>query len=51
MFERPIYHSIDPDLCVALGASVQSGLMAGEPLGHILLDVTAYSWGLRQPMN
>jgi molecular chaperone DnaK len=47
MFNRPIYHSIDPDLCVALGASVQSGLISGEPLGHILLDVTAHSLGIK----
>jgi len=47
MFERPIYHSVDPDLCVALGASVQSGLISGEPLGHILLDVTAHSLGIK----
>jgi len=47
MFDRPIYHSIDPDLCVALGASVQGGLIAGEPLDHILLDVTAHSLGIK----
>ncbi len=47
MFDRPIYHSIDPDLCVGLGAAVQSGLIAGEPLGHILLDVTAHSLGVK----
>ena len=47
MFDRPIYHSIDPDLCVALGAAVQGGLISGEPLGHILLDVTAHSLGIR----
>jgi molecular chaperone DnaK len=47
MFDRPIYHSVDPDLCVALGASVQSGLILGEPLGHILLDVTAHSLGVK----
>jgi len=47
MFERPICHSVDPDLCVALGASVQSGLISGEPLGHILLDVTAHSLGVK----
>ncbi|RPJ06270.1 MAG: hypothetical protein EHM36_07190, partial [Deltaproteobacteria bacterium] len=47
MFERPIDHSLDPDLCVALGASVQRGLIAGEPLGHILLDVTAHSLGVK----
>jgi molecular chaperone DnaK len=47
MFDRPVYHSIDPDLCVALGAAAQGGLISGEPLGHILLDVTAHSLGIR----
>lgn len=47
IFHQPIQHSIDPDLCVALGAAVQSGLIAGEPLGHILLDVTAHSLGVK----
>ncbi|MBI4496021.1 MAG: Hsp70 family protein [Deltaproteobacteria bacterium] len=47
IFDQPIHHSLDPDLCVALGAAVQSGLIAGEPLGHILLDVTAHSLGVK----
>ncbi len=47
MFNRSIEHSLDPDLCVALGASVQAGLIAGEPLGHILLDVSAHSLGVK----
>jgi molecular chaperone DnaK len=47
MFDRSIYHSIDPDLCVALGAAIQGGLISGEPLGHILLDVNAHSLGIR----
>ena len=47
VFGWPIHHSIDPDLCVALGAAVQRGLIAGEPLGHILLDVTAHSLGVK----
>jgi len=47
MFDHPIDHSIDPDLCVAMGASVQNGLISGEPLGHILLDVTAHSLGVK----
>jgi molecular chaperone DnaK len=47
MFDRPLYHSVDPDLCVALGAAAQGGLISGEPLGHILLDVTAHSLGIR----
>jgi molecular chaperone DnaK len=47
MFEQPIAHSVDPDLCVALGAAVQGGLIAGVPLGHILLDVSAHSLGVK----
>jgi len=47
MFDTTIAHSIDPDLCVALGASVQHGIIAGEPLGRILLDVTAHSLGIK----
>jgi len=47
MFDRPMYYSVDPDLCVSLGAAVQGGLMSGESLGHILLDVTAHSLGVK----
>lgn len=46
-FNTTITHSVDPDLCVALGAAVQHGLIAGEPLGKILLDVTAHSLGVK----
>ena len=47
MFATTIAHSVDPDLCVALGAAVQHGIIAGEPLGRILLDVTAHSLGIK----
>ena len=47
MFDRPIYHSLDLDFCVALSTAAQGGLISGEPLGHILLDVTAHSLGIR----
>ncbi len=47
VFDQPMRHSIDPDLCVALGAAVQAGLIEGEPLGHILVDVTAHSLGIK----
>jgi len=47
LFDRTVSFSIDPDLCVALGASVQHGLIVGEPLGHILIDVTAHSLGVK----
>ena len=47
VFDQPMRHAIDPDLCVALGAAVQAGLIEGEPLGHILIDVTAHSLGIK----
>jgi molecular chaperone DnaK len=47
LFDQPMEHSIDPDLCVALGAAVQAGIIAGEPLHHILIDVAAHSLGTR----
>ncbi len=47
LFKKDILHTVDPDLCVALGASVQCGLICGEPLGHILIDVTAHSLGVK----
>nr|WP_321464952.1 Hsp70 family protein [uncultured Desulfobulbus sp.] len=47
LFDQPMEHSVDPDLCVALGAAVQAGIIAGEPLRHILIDVAAHSLGTR----
>jgi len=47
VFDQPIEHSIDPDLCVALGAAVQSGIITGEPISQILIDVAAHSLGVR----
>lgn len=47
LFERPVEHSVDPDLCVALGAAIQGGLITGDAVGQILLDVTAHSLGLK----
>ncbi len=46
LFGKEIAHLIDPDLCVAYGAAIQSGLVTGEPLGHILMDVTAHTLGI-----
>ena len=37
---------IDPELCVAMGASVQAGIIAGQPIDAILVDVTPYSLGI-----
>ena len=44
--DAPIHEEIDPDLAVALGASVQAGLLQGVALERILVDVTAHSLGM-----
>jgi molecular chaperone DnaK (HSP70) len=36
---------IDPDLCVAAGAAIQAGVMAGEATSRVLVDVTPYTFG------
>ncbi len=47
LFGQSVEHSVDPDLCVALGAAIQGGLITGDSVGQILLDVTAHSLGLK----
>ncbi len=37
---------VDPSLAVALGAAVQAGIMAGEEMDMILVDVAAHSLGI-----
>jgi molecular chaperone DnaK len=37
---------IDPDAAVALGAAVQAGIIAGEPIESILVDVAPLSLGI-----
>jgi molecular chaperone DnaK len=45
-FDVDIHDEIDADLAVALGASVQAGLLAGEAVDRILVDVAAHSLGV-----
>ena len=35
---------IDPDLIVAMGASIQGGVIAGEKRHSILVDITPHTW-------
>ena len=37
--------TVDPDLCVAMGAAVQAGIIAGEKVASVLVDVTPYTFG------
>ncbi|HKK32685.1 MAG TPA: Hsp70 family protein [Desulfomicrobiaceae bacterium] len=38
---------VDPDLCVAMGAAVQGGIISGEHCGQVLVDVTAHTLGTK----
>ena len=40
------FRGINPDECVAMGASLQGGVLAGEVTGLLLLDVTPLSLGI-----
>lgn len=37
--------AVEPDLCVALGAAVQAGMLAGEAVKSVLVDITPYTFG------
>ncbi|HLW66941.1 MAG TPA: Hsp70 family protein, partial [Gemmataceae bacterium] len=38
---------VNPDLCVAMGASIQAGLIGGTEVGSVLVDITPHSLGIR----
>lgn len=37
--------ALDPDLCVAMGAAVQAGMIGGEQVTSVLVDITPYTFG------
>ncbi|MFR8310669.1 MAG: molecular chaperone DnaK [Negativibacillus sp.] len=43
---KDLFKGINPDECVAIGAAIQGGVLAGEVKGLLLLDVTPLSLGL-----
>jgi molecular chaperone DnaK len=46
-FGRPPHPGVDPDEAVAVGASIQGGILKGEVRDKLLLDVTPLSLGVR----
>lgn len=41
-----VHEEIDPDLCVGLGAAMQAGVIRGEAVDRILVDVASHSLGV-----
>lgn len=45
LFGMEAHDEVDPDLCVALGAATQAGMIAGQQVSSVLVDVTPYTYG------
>jgi molecular chaperone DnaK len=41
------HREVHPDLCVALGAGVQAGIVAGQNVGAVLVDITPHTLGIK----
>ncbi|MBE9077043.1 Hsp70 family protein [Romeria aff. gracilis LEGE 07310] len=50
LLDTPV-NSFNPDLCVGLGAALQAGILAGEAIDSILVDVTPHSLGIAVVMD
>lgn len=44
---QPLHFEVDPDLCVAMGAAIQGGLIAGLEVGRVLVDITPHTLGVQ----
>ena len=44
---QPPHQEVNPDLCVAMGAAIQAGIIAGTDVGAVLVDITPHSLGIR----
>jgi molecular chaperone DnaK len=44
---QPVHSEVNPDLCVAMGAAVQGGLISGVDVGPVLVDITPHTLGIQ----
>jgi molecular chaperone DnaK len=44
---QPAHQEVNPDLCVAMGAAIQAGLIAGVDVGAVLVDITPHTLGIK----
>src|ERR1700736_5471510 len=45
--EQQAHQEVNPDLCVAMGAAIQSGIIAGADVGAVLVDITPHTLGIK----
>jgi molecular chaperone DnaK len=44
---QPTHSEVNPDLCVAMGASIQAAIIAGSDVGAVLVDITPHTLGIK----
>src|SRR6516165_4632694 len=44
---HPAHSEVNPDLCVAMGASIQAGIIAGTDVRAVLVDITPHTVGIK----
>jgi molecular chaperone DnaK len=44
---QPAHQEVNPDLCVAMGAAIQSAIIAGTDVRAVLVDITPHSLGIK----
>ncbi len=43
----PLHTEVDPDLCVAMGAAMQGGIIGGADVEAVLVDITPHTLGVK----
>src|SRR5207248_8072829 len=45
--DQPAHQEVNPHLVVAMGASIQAGIIAGADVGAVLVDITPHTLGIK----